>query len=835
MSAAPDTDQVYMLTAARWYAGRGIPVFPLWWPTEVEGQLVCACPTIGCERAAKHPITQHGLNDATTDLDQVDAWWRKYPHANIGLRTGVVFDLLDIDGPEGFANLEKMVAELGGYPHAMSVTESGRASGGRHYYMQPAGRKALSGGKAGVPKGIDVKGEGGYVVAAPSRHISGNRYTLTVREPSGTVDWNDVYTYLTSRELAPSPTPPKPRDPFADDPFKASSGSFGQAVLDRILGEMRSAVEGHRWDTFAKDCAFDLGRAIAGGTLDRASSEAALAQAARDVGLSDGEVDRLGELVDNAIRKTTQPIAPKQKDAPATKTWTEEESQGEAWPQPDSLSLPVPDFPTHVLGWMQPAVEALADELQTPVDIVGMLFLATIAATVRGRADVTISGRWTEPLNIYVAVVAGAGETKSPALAVISRPLRDLEARLIASAAVEVSRNEQDRRIQKSRVDKLERTSVTAKDPFDRENARADAEAELERLHTMPELHPPRLLAADTTPEGLVQLLGQQRGVMAVLSAEGGLFDTLAGGRYSSGMANLDAVLQAHDGREPILVDRKGSPPIRVDRPCLTLGMAVQPQVLEAVGKSEAAVGRGFLARFLYSVPATRVGSRRVSRPINERGSEDFEYVVERINEALGGDSEDCEYVSLKVNLKFSSSSSEIFYSYRESLEPRRHPRTGDLAALAGWANKLDGQIARLAGLLQLIYNAEHPQNPQNPTEVGDDALIGALDLAEYLIGHATAAHLLMRGQALATSNHALQVLGWIQRSNTADFTVRDAHQALRGRVDFQHPETVSAACQALAAAGHLRPIETPREPGTPGRSASPRYLVNPYVFEETA
>lgn len=829
MTAQTDAD-VFMVNAALWWANNHkVPVLPLHYPVEGPGGLVCSCRKNGCASPAKHPIaslTPNGLNDASDDPEVVAGWFHRYPFANIGLRTGIAFDLLDLDGPTGFANFERLAVELGGEPQALCVVESGRLNGGKHYYVTPPGKSALSGGKRGVPEGIDVKGAGGYVVAAPSRHISGHRYTVRGRygDPVGTVEWDRFYDRLT----ADDPVRKRKATPHAGpDPFASPTGKgFAAAVLERITTTMLNALPGSRWQTFATECAVDIARGTVGGTFERAAAEEAVRAAARQVGMEDEEIDRLPKLVDNILAAgVTDPIAPKPpQPGPATPIYTQEQSDAEPWPTPDPLTLKVPEFPTHVLGWMQPAVEALADELQTPVDIVAMLFLATVSATVRGRAQVTVAGRWTEPLNLYVAVIAGAGETKSPALAVISKPLRQIEADLIEAAMPAVSKNEQARRIQKSRMDKAEKAAANS--DADRFAKEVDADEARRLLTEMPELSSPRLLASDATPEGLVQLLAQQRGVLAVLSAEGGLFDTLAGGRYSSGMANLDAVLQAHDGREPIIVDRKGSPPIRVERPTLTLGLAVQPQVLAAVGKSDAAVGRGFLARFLYSVPVTRVGSRRVSQPTSQTSSEDYEDVIGRINTAVGEGSEDSEDVSPRVNLKLSSSSQEVFYAYRESLEPRRHPETGDLGGIRAWANKLDGQIIRLSGLLQLIYYAKHPQNPQNPDVVDVVALNGALDLAEYLIGHAVAAHLLMQGDALAVSDTAVQLLGWIRRNRLADFTVREAHQSLRGRVDFQLAETVHLAAAVLAAAGYLRSVAVDKD--GPGQPPSPRYAVNP-------
>src|SRR3989442_11083658 len=75
-----------MLDAALDYVARGWPVLPV-------------------KPGGKIPLVAHGLKSATVDDGQVRRWWNRWPHANIGIRTGVAFDVLDVDGNEGLANL----------------------------------------------------------------------------------------------------------------------------------------------------------------------------------------------------------------------------------------------------------------------------------------------------------------------------------------------------------------------------------------------------------------------------------------------------------------------------------------------------------------------------------------------------------------------------------------------------------------------------------------------------------------------------------------------------------------------------------------------------------
>ncbi len=95
-------------------------------------------------------------------------------------------------------------------------------------------------------------------------------------------------------------------------------------------------------------------------------------------------------------------------------------------------------------------------------------------------------------------------------------------------------------------------------------------------------------------------------------NAEGGAFETMAG-RYSD-VANIDVYLKAHAG-EDVRVDRVGRPSVHLKRPALTLGLAVQPDVIRGLAGKPGFRGRGLLARFFFSMPSSLVGRRDVDPP----------------------------------------------------------------------------------------------------------------------------------------------------------------------------------------------------------------------------
>ncbi|MBC7853168.1 MAG: bifunctional DNA primase/polymerase [Pirellulaceae bacterium] len=203
--------------AALRYADLGYPVFP-------------------CAAGSKRPLTQHGFQDATVDLDQIDECWTVNPTANIGLATAELV-VIDVDGHDNpwLADSPHLVAELA----QACVATTPR--GGRHYYFrQPAGATIrCSTGR--IAPGVDVRGAGGYVLLPPSA-VDGKPYQwvagLELENPPGELspppDW------LTSQleGLATSPAQVAQDRPAGAIANEIPSGQRN-ATLARLAGTMR--------------------------------------------------------------------------------------------------------------------------------------------------------------------------------------------------------------------------------------------------------------------------------------------------------------------------------------------------------------------------------------------------------------------------------------------------------------------------------------------------------------------------------------------------------------------------------------------------------------------
>ena len=161
------------LNEALHYASLGWQVLPLHNPV-VDGGCSCAR---ACQSVGKHPRTAHGVYDATTDEDQIRDWWRRDPEANVGVATGTTSGLLVLDVDPRNGGNESLLEQTDQYGAIPATLMSSTGGGGMHWWFKcPDGVP-----RSTTPRpGLDVKGDGGYVVAPPSLHASGKPYTWQV-------------------------------------------------------------------------------------------------------------------------------------------------------------------------------------------------------------------------------------------------------------------------------------------------------------------------------------------------------------------------------------------------------------------------------------------------------------------------------------------------------------------------------------------------------------------------------------------------------------------------------------------------------------------------------
>jgi replicative DNA helicase len=493
---------------------------------------------------------------------------------------------------------------------------------------------------------------------------------------------------------------------------------------------------------------------------------------------------------------------------------------GRGWelPVPFGAIGEVSAFPVEVLpGWLGEYVAGVATATQTPPDLAGMLALAVLATVAAGAVEVEPRSGWREPLCLFVAVGMDAGTRKSSVFSAMTRPVADFEREQAAAALPGITETAVLRRI----ADQAAATAEAAagKAPAGKqEEARAEAIARAAEAASLVVPPLPRWLVDDATPEALAGLLATY-GRIALLSPEGDVFDQMAGRYNQSSGPNLGVYLKGHAG-DLLKVDRRGRPPEYVERPCLTIGLAVQPEVLRGLASRPGFGGRGLLARFLYSLPPSLVGHRQPGTPpvpleVADRYALELQALAASLNAPAGEGG--------PAVLTLDAEAGELLLAFERDLEPRLAAGSGDLDHLAGWAAKLAGATCRIAGLLHL---ASHLRDGW-AQPINADTFAATARLAVYLIQHARAVFDLMGADPRV--DDARWLLDWMTRTSRTQFSRRDAHQATpRGR--FPKATDLEPALRLLEEHGYLRRLdpEPPRDLHGRGRPASPRFLVNP-------
>jgi hypothetical protein len=264
-----------MVKAALEYAARRWQVFPL-------------------KPQSKEPATRRGFYDASTNPATLRRWFGQgFPH-NIAIRTGVpsgVF-ILDIDGELGASNLCALVAEHGAIP----ATRTSTTGKGHHLWFRAEAEIPCSTGK--IAPGVDIRADGGYVVAPPSIHPSGAVYRWAndlppARAPAWLIDLARRKPSLPAPLVSPLPAPTSARQVVTS----TSSAAYGHAALDREIDKLTLTSSGTR--NAALNCAsFRLHQLVAGNELRAEEVAQRLLFAAQTNGL----------LAENGLRRVQATI-----------------------------------------------------------------------------------------------------------------------------------------------------------------------------------------------------------------------------------------------------------------------------------------------------------------------------------------------------------------------------------------------------------------------------------------------------------------------------------------------------------------------------------------------
>lgn len=499
------------------------------------------------------------------------------------------------------------------------------------------------------------------------------------------------------------------------------------------------------------------------------------------------------------------------------------------WPeikkvQPEMPELPA--FPTNllppVLGEM---VEQTAGAIQAPVDIAGMLVLPVATSNLAGKVQFEGREEHLEQAVLWTLTAAATSERKTPVFNRLRKALDE-------TAAAYSDLWQADDEVRQTQLDMVEANIKTLKDQLSKDaelnntstisDTAKDKLKELlrQRIELEKPLYKPCVWATSPTPEGLHSVMADNGGRVAVFSDEGGLIGTLAGRYSSKDGADIDPFLSGFVGGA-LKAPRAGGGRKDVPAAYVTIGLAVQPSVLDELGAMKGAADRGLLGRFLYAMSSTLVGTRMygASKPIEPR-------VIQAYHRALA------EWANWPgkdelVTIRLTPAAYRTYEKFHDSIEVRAG-KGGDLHESL-IVSKIAGTTLRVAGLFHCY---EHGRNSAMGVDIGEDTMLRAIEMSNsYFIPHSMA--VAARFVSAGISGIEGRILNKIKREGWREFKLRDLFQDLKGRGDNATVKRASDLDDAIAALiedGYIREVD--KDSGNGKNSRTHVFEVNPAVFQ---
>lgn len=511
----------------------------------------------------------------------------------------------------------------------------------------------------------------------------------------------------------------------------------------------------------------------------------------------------------------------------------EKESKPEPWQPPIPLEA-IGDLPEFPVDCLPPPIARFCREeaiaTQTPVDLVAMLVLGAGGAGLAKKLKVHIRDSWFEHVNIFVVAALPPGERKSTVFNHVKDPVMKAEAEEIEACRDLIAEAESELRIMQSTLKAKEGQAAKEEDPEELKTLLGDCKELAKCIANFIVPAKPQYVVDDCTPEALAKMLTEQGGRLFQASAEGTAFE-IAKGRYSD-TANLDVYLKGH-ANDALRTNRIGREREIEDEPALSVALAVQPDCIEGLNDDPSMRGRGFLARFLYAIPTSKVGTRMIAAPpVSKEAAAQYESIMLSLWKLDWNKDQDGNrkpYI-----LAFSGEADAALREFETWLEPQLLPG-GELAELAGWANKLAGAVARLSGIVHMLDCASDlGQGWMYP--IGEDIVLRIIALAkEYLIPHAKAAFQMMVGSAARCD--AIRVIDRLKTdlcelcvsvNGVPLFSKRDLHAKVFGG-NRRKSEEVDRCLDLLEDHLYIRAIDMGKT-SRRGRKPSQKYEVNPLI-----
>lgn len=422
--------------------------------------------------------------------------------------------------------------------------------------------------------------------------------------------------------------------------------------------------------------------------------------------------------------------------------------------------------------WLPPVPRAMAqsvaDNLSVPFDLPALLALGVASSCACGHVRVRVREGWEEPVQLFLLGILDSSEGKSPAFGKMCSLLFERQAEENQRRAVQIARDA-------AAIATMEAEKAKAI----KKGSRADAEAIAEQIAQYPVTHPlRRFIQGNVTPEAIPDIMQENGGATAQMDDEGELFEVLAG-RYQD-VPSLDPWLKGYTGTTPLESMRRGRC-VTVNKPAMAAMILSQPGTLAELMDNRRMSAKGFIGRFLISVPPP-VKEYGEEPPIPDSVAAAYRAAVLRL------------YDLRPQTCTLTPEARSLFFAFRDEMRKKKCAEWEPLKRFE-FIGKLPGTLARLAGVLHL-WKSE-------AGEIDAATMREAEAILRYFIGHTL--HI-VGGNGLVLSEKAQEVLAFmVKQGMPALIESEDIAQKLTKRKAFPTTEDVTYAIDELLRKGYAK------------------------------
>lgn len=764
---------------AQAYIKNNIPVLPLHY-IKHDGQ--CSCGGVKKNpkcKLGKHPFSRlvpHGVKDASTDENKISSWFNQKPY-NIGVATGDVsgFFVLDRDDKDGGAEtLQAWQEEHANLPKTL-VQKTG--NGFHYFFRMPQGLDIRNTQKKSDAPGIDIRGNGGYVCAAPSKHYSGKSYelldveTISLEHMAEAPEW--LINKITQTQLA-SKTNSINLSPLTMSlsvnsfhiPNKIKDGEGRESFLIRYASHLRS--QGY----------------------DQNSIEQTLLKFNR-------------ESIEPPLEETVVLDKAKRYESNTNQVLMLADT---SWDQPQKITESLPKVPPFNVGLLpkrlRELVSDISERISSPIEYAAVSVMVALGSAIGTRIHCKPyqNSNWLVPANIWGMLCGSPSQQKSPSVTEALRPLKLLDKEAADKYALDLEQYSIDLAIYEKAV--KDAVKVGNRTP----SVAKPAEPQMIRY-----------VVNDTSYEKLIEIAKANPANILIYR------DELAGWFHSLNKENQKEArglyLSGWSGTEGYATDRIGRGHVRADLISFSMHGTIQPDVLKAVISDAVSGGvgnDGLAQRFQLAVYPDPV--RNFKKPEgypNVKAMEHYDGLIKKLV------SLDPNEIGAKFELDgtpylhFDNLAQAEFDEWREKLEVRlRNPNTEEHPVILAHLGKYRSLLPKLA---LIIHLAEEKKGP-----IGLEATKKAKAWTILLEVHARKMYHTATNRAVRS---ATALVNKIAAGKLKDgFTRSDI--LLSDWADLRVSEDVSNALVILEEKGWVKSFENRHTGGRP----STRYFVNPSI-----